>query len=141
MQYTKIDDRYIVKLERGEDVVATLTQFAEQEQIGFATITALGAVDQISCGYYTLTDREYHFKSYEGMFEVLNATGNIAQKEGKPFVHLHAIFSDETNATFGGHVDQMRVGLVLEVVLTVSSGSVARSFDEGTGLFLMDMNG
>lgn len=139
MKYVQAEGRFILKLERGEEVLKSLTDFAKQEKITFATVTGLGAVDQISCGYYALSERKYHFTQYEGSFEVLNATGNISLKEGMPFVHLHATFSDTANFTFGGHVESMRVGLVLEIVLDTAQIAIERMLDDETGLHLMEL--
>lgn len=137
MQHTKTDNKYILKIEKGEDVIASITEFCEQEGIKNAYFRGIGAVEHISCGYYALSEKKYYFKQYDGLFEVLSATGNVALKEGKPFVHLHAVFSDEENTAFGGHVEEMRVGVVLEVVLEVLPTAIERELDDEIGLFLM----
>lgn len=137
MKYTKTDDRYIIKIERGEDVLATLTSFCEQEGIKNALLTGIGAVEWVSCGSYELSTKKYHFTEYDEMVEVVSMTGNVALKEGRPFLHVHAVFTDTKNKAFGGHVQEMRVGVVLEVVLTPLSSSIVRELDEDIGLFLM----
>ena len=137
MKYTKTDDRYIIKIERGEEVMATLTSFCEQEGIKNALLTGIGAVEWVSCGYYELSTKKYHFTEYDEMVEVISMTGNVALKEGRPFLHVHAVFTDTKNKAFGGHVQEMRVGVVLEVVLTPLSSSIVRELDEDIGLFLM----
>ena len=137
MKYTKTDDRYIIKIERGEDVLATLTSFCEQEGIKNALLTGIGAVEWVSCGYYELSTKKYHFTEYNEIVEVVSMTGNVALKEGKPFLHLHAVFTGTKNKAFGGHVQEMRVGVVLEAVLTPLSSSIVRELDEDIGLFLM----
>lgn len=137
MKYTQEGNVYVLKIERGEEVVETLIEFCKTEGIENATIKAIGAVDWISCGYYALPEKQYHFKKYEGSFEVLTATGNVAPKEGVPFVHLHAVFSDEENTAFGGHVEAMRVGVVLEVIVQKLGTKITRELDQNIGLFLM----
>lgn len=137
MQYTKTNDRYIIKIERGEEVLKTLTQFCIDEKIDNATLTGIGAVAWVSCGYYELPTKQYHFTQYDEMVEVISMTGNVALKEGKPFLHVHAVFSDSRNNAFGGHVEEMRVGVVLEVVLTPLDSKIERELDDDIGLFLM----
>lgn len=139
MQYTKPTNTHaLLILKRGELVVESLTLIAKQEKIENALISGLGAVKNIRCGYYDLADREYHFEEYPELCEVLNLSGNIMLKEGVPFVHLHATFSDTKNHAFGGHVVEMEVGVTLEIALTLLPSSHARRYDEETGLHLID---
>lgn len=128
----------LIKLSRGEDVLATLSTYFATAGIQNASFTGIGAVNELRCGYYDLEKREYFFKDYEGMYEVVSLSGNVILKDAKPFIHLHAVFTDEQNHAFGGHVDAMRVGVTLEIVLTVFSTSLSRAYDEETGLFLID---
>jgi uncharacterized protein len=140
MHYKKIENEIVLKLEQGEEVVVAITNFCAEQGITNASILGLGAVDWIQCGYYDLVTKEYVFQEYDGLYEVLNATGNVMLKEGKPMVHLHATFSDTENRAFGGHVAAMRVGVVLEVILTPLSSAIERKLDEEIGLFLMDLD-
>ena len=115
----------------------TLTEFCEEEEILNGLITGIGAVESVTCGYYELGTKEYHFTDYNEMVEVVSMTGNVALKDGKPFLHVHAVFTGEDNKAFGGHVKEMRVGVVLEVVLTPLDSKIERELDEEIGLFLM----
>ena len=73
------------------------------------------------------------------MMEVVSYLGNVMQKDGQPYVHVHGNFSNQSNQIFGGHVDTLRVGLVLEVVITPLLSEVERLPDAATGLSLMDL--
>lgn len=128
---------HILKLNRGESWLSAMTAYLGGQGIENAHFTGLGAVDVISCGYYDFDTREYVFKQYEGMHEVLNLTGNVFLKEGEPFIHAHATFSDEENQAFGGHVEDMRVGVTLEVTLHPLTSSLKREYDDETGLWLI----
>lgn len=128
----------LIKLSRGEDALVTLNTFFATAGIENASFTGIGAVDELRCGYYDLEKREYFFKDYTGLYEVVSMSGNVILKENKPFIHVHAVFTDEQNHAFGGHVDKMRVGVTLEIVLSVFSTSLSRAYDEETGLFLID---
>lgn len=137
MRYQKSGDRYIITIKKGENVIESLTAFANEHGIENAHFSAIGAVEHASCGYYALNEKKYHFKQYDALLEVVSATGNIMLKEGAPFVHLHAVFTGTDNAAFGGHVEEMRVGVTLEVVLTPLPSALAREHDEEIGLFLI----
>lgn len=138
MQVTKADSTYIIKLEPGEAVLKTLTDFCTSEGIKNGTLQAIGAVESVSCGYYELPTKQYHFRQYNEMVEVVSLQGNVALKDGAPFLHIHAVFTNTKNEAFGGHVEEMVVGVTLEVVLNVLPSKVERVYDEGIGLFLMN---
>lgn len=137
MQCKKTSNEYVVVLEKGENVIESLTRFCQQENIQNGHFHAIGAVEYVSCGYYALDEKKYHFTQYDQLLEVVSATGNIMLKDGAPYVHLHAVFTDTYNNAFGGHVEEMRVGVTLEVMLTPLDSSFTREQDEEIGLSLI----
>ncbi len=139
MQFAQIDGKYIIKIERGELVVETVTNFCRDQKILNGTFTGIGAVDRLTCGYYELKEKKYYFTDYDSMIEVVSLTGNVVLKEDKPFVHVHGVFTDTKNQAFGGHIDEMRVGVVLEVIFTPLSSNITRVLDEDIGLALLDL--
>lgn len=139
MQYAETDGIYLITLKRGEQVVATVTRFCAEHGIQNGYLTGIGAVDELTCGYYALSEKQYHFTEYHDLIEVVSLTGNVFLKEGKPFVHAHGVFTDTKNAAFGGHIVDMRVGVTLEVVLMPLSSAFSRLPDECIGLSLTDL--
>ena len=139
MKVHQVDERYIIKIERGELVHASLHAFCSEHEIVNATLTGIGAVEWVRCGYFDPDVKDYRFQEYDDVFEVTSYLGNVMRKQDTIFVHAHATFSDRQNQVFGGHVDEMRVGVVLEVVLTPLSSQIERTFDETIGLHLMDL--
>jgi len=137
MKFTKVEEKYVIKIERGEEVIATLTEFCRNEGIRNAHFSGIGAVQGLSCGYYALDEKKYYFTQYDELVEVVSLTGNVALKEGEPFLHMHGVFTDTTNIAFGGHIEKMSVGVVLEIVLEVLPSTIERNYDEGIGLYLL----
>ncbi len=134
---TLTPDTTLIVLDQGEAVIATLSSYCAKEGIAAASLTGIGAVTNVECGYYNLDTREYVFTTYPLLYEVVSLSANVALKEGVPFVHMHAVFSDTTNHTFGGHVAEMIVGVTLEIVLSRYPGSLTREYDKNTGLYLL----
>ena len=137
MQYTQHDSTYIISIEQGEEVVEVLTTFCIEHAITSASFTGIGAVRELSCGYYALEEKQYHFTSYTELLEVVSMTGNVALKEGKPFVHVHGVFTDTTNTAFGGHIASAVSGIVVEIVLTTYPLEIERVSNEKIGLSLL----
>ncbi len=138
MRYTKTDATYILRIDKGEEFITSLTEFCVEEGINNASFTGIGAAKDISCGYYALDEKKYYFTQYPEIVEVVSLTGNVALKDGKPFVHVHGVFTGRDNKAFGGHIEKMSAGIVLEVVLRTLPTTVEREYDEETGLSLLD---
>ena len=139
MRYKKVENQYILKIEKGELVHASIHEFCNENGIKNASLEGIGAVEWVRCGYYDRDTKEYLFKETEEVVEVVSYLGNVMIKEDSIFVHAHGSFSDESNVMFGGHVDEMRVGVVMEIILKPLSSKIERKFDEEIGLYLMDV--
>lgn len=139
MRITENSGKYILRIDKGENVLASITSWCEKEGIRAGFFSGIGAVEFVSCGYYALDEKKYYFKQYDELLEVLSMQGNIAIKDGKPFAHVHAVFSGTDNNAFGGHVEEMRVGVVLEVVFEPLKNEIVREHDECIGLYLMSI--
>lgn len=134
---TVAHDTELIILQRGELVIKTLTELVTERGIVNASFSGLGAVEALSCGYYDLTTRSYHFTQYNEVYEVVQMAGNVMLKNDRPFIHLHGVFTDTQNLAFGGHVEEMRVAVTLEIVMHIFSTTRKRQYDDETGLFLI----
>ena len=141
MKYQKTGEQYLIALERGEEVIATLTTFCAQQDIANGFLHGLGAVEKVQIGYYDLGTREYVFRNEPGIFEVASMTGNVALVEGKPFIHAHAVLSrcDETCECIGAHIKEAYVAVTLEILLQPLPLTVGRTLNEDIGLKLLNL--
>ncbi|MBI2109500.1 MAG: DNA-binding protein [Parcubacteria group bacterium] len=139
MQAKQTKYGYILKLERGEKVVETITQFCKDHTITSGIFHGIGAVKNTTIGYYSLKKREYFFKSISEDMEVASMTGNIALVDEQPFLHTHAVLSkmDETLACIGAHIKEAEVAVTLEVFLINYEVSIKRELDKNIGLKLL----
>lgn len=139
MRYQQFGDRYIVRLERGEPVVETLTQFLATEGVAFANVSAAGAVDRVRLAYWNADTRAYEDQALQEQLEVVSFQGNAALRDGQPFLHLHGVFGRRDLSVVGGHVREARVHPTLEVWLRTEHVPVSRTRDAATGLDLLDL--
>lgn len=135
------DNIELLVFEKGQLVVEQLTRHCKDKGIMNASFQGIGAVDSIECGYYDLEKQSYKFTTYDTLCEVVGFMGNVMLKDGQPFVHAHGSFTDEQNNAFGGHVNEMRVGATIEIVLHKFTTTIERKFDQETGLYLVDLRG
>src|SRR3989344_4301603 len=116
----------IIKLERCEELIATLTALCERRGIRNAVFQGIGAVERVEIGYYDLGKRGYFFRSEPGVFEVASMQGNVALVDEKPFIHAHAVLSrcDESLVCIGAHIKEAHGAVTHEIFMTVLATSV-----------------
>ena len=126
---------HLIRLATGADIVAEITRFCEERDIGAAWFSYLGAVRRVSLRYYDQEDREYRDFTIDEPLEVLSGVGNVSLLEGKPFVHTHAVFGDREGSAFGGHLNTGCEVWLVEVRLQELKGEPpVRLPDDTTGL-------
>ncbi len=139
MSFKKFGLKYILTIDKGEEVINAITKFAKKENIKLATFSGIGAVSSATIGYYELSTKSYRGKDFSGNLEVTSLLGNIAILKGEQFVHSHITISDENLNVFGGHLKQAVVGVTLEVVVELIDGEIERKFSDEIGLNLLDI--
>ena len=118
---------YIIRLEVGEPVIETLTAFMAAQGVGFATISAIGAMDRAEVGWWNGATREYEFHVFEEQMEVLSFQGTCTLMDGKPFVHLHCMLGRHDLSVIGGHLKEGRAYPMAEVWIQTQDAEVRRA--------------
>lgn len=131
-------DTAILRFDLGEEVLMSLQAWCEAERILAGNFTAIGAASMVELSWYDTDEKRYADKLIEGKWEIVGLTGFVAQKEGLAHIHAHGSFSDEQMNLQGGHIKRMTVGATCELSMIILDGTITRSFDERTGLYLMD---
>ena len=127
---------FFARLDHGADIVSQITNLAEENEIETGALSAIGALSRAELGYYDQLSHEYGMISLEEPVELASCSGNISLRNGRPFVHAHAVLSDRTGRTWGGHLTR---GIIFaaEVYLQELSGlPLKRVPDSITGLKL-----
>lgn len=139
MRYRKVENGYFLRLEKGEEVLSSIVQFATKENVRSGAFFGLGAISNFELGYYDLHARKYEKRKFEEDMEVGNVTGNIASLDGKPFVHTHATVSGKDLKAFTGHLFSAEVALTLEIFVFTTPAKIERKIDAAIGLNLLDL--
>jgi predicted DNA-binding protein with PD1-like motif len=125
------DGRFVLRLDAGEEVIASLRSFAVAEKVEAAWISGLGSFDHLTLGFLDPETNEYVRRRFEERMEVGNLSGTISREEDRPFIHLHAVVSPRELLAYTGHVHEAKVGAVLEVFVTVYPGRLDRRLLSG----------
>ncbi len=138
MKFTKSGNSFVIRLAKGEEILKSLTDFCSQNSILSGYFWAIGAVDSAKIGFYDLNKKEFNFKNFNTPYEIASLIGNISQADGKPFLHIHTVLSDENFTCIGGHLEEAVVGATCEVYLVDLGINIERKFDQEIGLKLLD---
>ncbi|MGN0418031.1 MULTISPECIES: PPC domain-containing DNA-binding protein [Anaerostipes] len=136
MEYRKFDDHYVIRLDRGEEIVAKLKEVAQKEGIKLAYLTGIGAVGKVTAGVFDTKEKEFKGHTWEGDLEVVSIGGNINTMNGETYAHFHISIADEEGHVYGGHLTEAVISGTGEMVLTEIKGNVDREYDEEIGLNL-----
>ena len=80
MKYVKTGDVLAVRLDPGEEIIASVLKIAKDENIRFAEISAIGAVGRAVFGLYDLNEQEYHSLTFNQPLELVSLNGNLSLK-------------------------------------------------------------
>ena len=123
MEYRKFDDHYVIRLDRGEEIVAKLKEVAQKEGIKLAYLTGIGAVGKVTAGVFDTKEKEFKGHTWEGDLEVVSIGGNINTMNGDTYAHFHISIADEEGHVYGGHLTEAVISGTGEMVLTEIKGN------------------
>lgn len=136
MDYVEEDDRVVVRLDPGEQVLDSLATVREELDIENAFLTGIGAVDTVTLGHYDVDEQEYAEEEFTGQFEVTSFLGNI----GPDKIHTHIQVATSEFESLGGHCSGARVSGTFEMILTRGETPLTHQLDERTGLDVFDLD-
>src|SRR5271165_6370952 len=81
---------YIAVCDPGDEAVAALTQFARAERLEAAQITAVGAFEHATVGWFDPAARDYRLQ-VDQQCQLLSLLGDVAEGQDGPMLHLHVV--------------------------------------------------
>ena len=139
MEYRKFSQGYVLRLDHGEEIVASLTRLVEEEGIQLASVSALGAANDVTIGIFNTVEKQYYSHRYQEDYEISALVGNVTRKDGAPYLHLHiTIGNPVTGEVHAGHLSSATISATLELFLQVWDGQVGRKFSDAVGLNLLE---
>ena len=138
MQAVADGSRWMLRLDQGQDLFATLNDFARQHEIRAAVVVSgIGMLKDAAVGYWN--GSEYVRMDLPEPHELVGLHGSIAEADG-PSVHLHAELAAPSHQLLGGHLMRGTVWVLNEVLIDTFPGrTFARPMDETLGLRKLDL--
>ena len=129
---------YIVILETGDEIAASLNRFAAENKLAGSSFKAIGALSSAKVGWFNWQTKKYETAAeFQEQLEVLSLIGDIALKDSKPVVHAHLIVGRKDGTAHGGHLLEAHVRPTLEVMLTESTQPLVKTIDPESGIALI----
>lgn len=140
MEYKVFNDKVVLRLDKGEEVLASLKEVAKKENIKAAQIEGIGASNNIIIGFFLPSDKSYKEIEFKDYYEITSLLGNISSLNNESYFHIHINFSDSSGKSFGGHLIKCIVSVTCEIIMTKIEGKINRKKDEDIGINLIHFN-
>jgi predicted DNA-binding protein with PD1-like motif len=131
---------YIVVLDPGDEAVGVLSGFAADQHLTGAQITAVGAFERATVGWFDREARDYRAMGVDQQCEVLSLVGDVALGKDGPQPHIHAVLGLPDGSTRGGHLLAGHVWPTLEVIIRETPASLRKTYRPEIGLALIDLD-
>lgn len=134
MEYRVFEDKVLVRLDKGDEIVKSLLSVAEKEGVTLASVSGIGATDDFEVGVFDLDRSDYDRFHFSGNHEIVALVGNLTTKDGAPYIHLHVTCAGEGGKIVGGHLFEGKISLTAEIFLQKAAGSAERQRDDTLGI-------
>jgi len=136
MSSARNSDLVIARFTAGENVHASIIDLCQAHGAkGGFIVSGIGALADPVIGYFA-GNGNYETQEFPGIHECLSLTGNLSTTDGELMAHIHVIMSDTDFHAFGGHLVEAKVGVTLELAISVVGEPVRmyREIEPETGL-------
>lgn len=137
MKAFKRDNAHILILEVGESVVESVIRYCSDNEIKAASVSGIGAVSNVTIGYFDCLSKMYKKKALDGSFELVNLSGNIATKDDEIIFHPHVTLGAPGFNLIGGHLFEGTISVTGEIFIFPVKGKLIRERDRETSLYLV----
>ena len=140
MIYTQLGtDKYVLRLESGDDILQSVRQFAATKRLGASLLEGIGSLSKVKLGHYDFKTKQYRYETFEDDLEILNLSGNIASMNRQPLPHVHVTLGRRDFSVIGGHLDEGSSANMLEIGIWKLPGKLLKAKDERIGLNVLQL--
>ena len=138
MDYRKYGEAYYVRVDRGEEIIASILDVCRAEHLDSATFSGIGGCSEALIQTFIPEDGSFETRKLNGMLELVSLIGNvISDEEDELHFHAHATFAykqGDEHCLSAGHVKAITVLYTGEIeIRPVIGGSIKMEHDEETG--------
>ena len=135
----KINNLWVIRLIKGEEILSCLKSFCQKNKINTASINGIGAVDFVKIGFFDPVTKQYFTKEYKEDLEITSLLGNLSIREQDLHLHLHINLANANFEVIGGHLYAATISVTAEIIITEIGQQIERHLDAETGLYLLSL--
>ena len=142
MDYAKNGDAIYIRVDRGEEIIATVLAVCACEGIASATYSGIGGCSAAEIQTFDPARGQFQTEKLEGMLELVSFMGNvISDDDGNRYHHTHALYAyvdGGAHKTRGGHIKSSTVLYTAEIELRPVPGrgiGYMKDAETGTGFW------
>jgi predicted DNA-binding protein with PD1-like motif len=139
MRNIQVEGGWLLRLEVGEKLPFALEDFCAAHGIPAATAEGLGALSDVTLGFFDRERRVYDRTTLPGSWELLSLFADVATWEGKLFAHTHVVLSGPDFVARGGHLFEGTVSVTGEIRVWTIDRPLQRRMDPQFGLHFLDL--
>ena len=131
--------KFIVRLEKGDDILDSIVGFARTNRIDAAMFEGIGSLNTVKLGHYDFETKEYKYEVFREDLEILSLSGNISIMNKKPLPHAHVTLGRRDFSVIGGHLDEGSLANMVEIGINSLPGKLLKARDDEVGLNLLQL--
>ena len=142
MDYARYGDAVYIRVDRGEEIIASILTVCAREGIASATYSGIGGCSAAEIQTFDPALGQFQTERLEGMLELVSFMGNvISDGDGNRHHHTHALYAyvdGGAHKTRGGHIKSSTVLYTAEIELRPVPGrgiGYMKDAETGTGFW------
>jgi predicted DNA-binding protein with PD1-like motif len=128
---------FALVFESGDEVIEQLTGWCQERGITAARLTGVGAFSEATIAWFDCEAREFREIPVTEQVELLALSGDVAEQDGMPAIHVHVVLGTRDGSARGGHLTAARVRPTLELVVDEVLAHLRKRPDPKSGLALI----
>lgn len=128
---------FVLSIDNHQLLVAALADFCTSKGILAGSINGIGAISEATFRFLDPATKKYVDKTFAEQMEITALIGNISEKDGAPYLHVHVTAGRRDYSCIGGHLLEARINGACELVVESWPGTaLGRYADPETGMNL-----
>ncbi len=134
-EYRQFGDKFILSIDNHQEIVAALKAFCDEKGIRAGIVSGIGAVNEATLRFLNPATKSYVDHTFAEQMEIANLIGNISEKDGEVYLHIHVTLGREDYTCVGGHLLTAKLNGACELVVEkLEGGYLGRRFAPEIGL-------
>lgn len=129
----------LIVLPRGADVLDGVLAAAREAEVASGAFSGIGAIESPRLAWFDRYNKAYRERTFDGVWEIANMTGNLSRYDGELRLHCHLTASDRDCRVRAGHLAGGKVAVTCEVTLVPYDDPLVRRMDADFDLPLLDL--